>query len=333
MTAQAPDTVSAGPLDSGLTMALAISNRMPHFMQKDNRVILLGEDVSGGVFGTSTGLIDEFGASRIIDTPISEAAFVGMGVGAAMTGLRPVVEVMFADFLTVCADPLINQAAKIRFLSGEKQSLPLVIRVSEGASGGGAAVHSQSLHGLFAHVAGLTIACATDGVTAADLLEQGIKSPDPMILFEPRALYDRSDCFSEIPARIGQARQLRGGQDITLVGIGSMLGHTLEAADKLSDLGIDASVIDPVTLSPLDLETITASVEQTGRLVVIDESLGFASHLCGLISDRCWSSLHASPKALTPPFSPVPYAADLEKAWRISVEDIVDAAKTSMQVT
>ena len=304
-----------------MTIPQAVSEALHQVMVADPAVFLIGEDLAmGGVFGAAKGLKERFGPARVVDTPISETSFLGLGIGAAMSGMKPVVEIMFCDFLGVCFDQLMNQAAKTRFLSGGTVSLPLVIRITMGAGDGSGAMHSQSLHGLAASVPGLRVACPSNAADAAGLLKTALEGPDPTVIFEHKGLFGTETPVDPAlpPVSFGKARVLRPGADVTLVAIAAMVPVALAAADKLAKHGIGVEVIDPVTINPLDRAAILTSVKETGRFAVLDEGAAFAGvadALVSLVSREAFSSLKAAPTAITPPHTPVPYAPALEAAW------------------
>src|SRR5262245_47639083 len=270
-----------------LTYRQAINEALRLEMRRDPTVILLGEDVAGapgrddpdmadawgGVLGVTKGLIGEFGPERVRDTPISESAFIGAAIGAAATGLRPVVELMFVSFAGVCWDQIVNQAAKLRYMFGGKARVPVTIRTTIGAGMGAAAQHSDSVYSIFAHYPGLKCVIPATPADAKGLLAASIRDDDPVIFFENKVLYDTKGPVPEgefvIP--LGQANVVRPGTDVTIVALSRMVHVALEAAELLAGRGIDVEVIDPRTIVPLDEETILASVRKTGRLVVVDE--------------------------------------------------------------
>ncbi|HEU4530693.1 MAG TPA: alpha-ketoacid dehydrogenase subunit beta [Steroidobacteraceae bacterium] len=302
-------------------------------MRRDPRVIVLGEDVSGGaggtsgqrdaaggIFGVTKGLIHEFGAERVIDTPISESAIVGAGAGAALAGLRPVAELMFADFVGVCLDQIYNQAAKFRYMFGGKTRCPLVIRASMGAGMGMGAQHSQSIYALLTAVPGLKIAVPSTPYDAKGLLLSAIRDDDPVVFFEHKALYPRK---GEVPdgdytVPFGEAALVREGEHVTVVAIARMVGFAEKALDALAKEGITADLIDPRTTSPLDADTIYESVEGTGRLVIVDESpprCSIAADIAGLVATNAFHALKAPVVQVTAPHAPVPFARELERAY------------------
>ncbi|GHF12943.1 pyruvate dehydrogenase subunit beta [Kordiimonas sediminis] len=325
----------------------ALNRTLHDCMAADDSIIIAGEDIAGGagiedsdvelggVFGVTRGLAARFGTGRVLDTPITESAFVGMGLGAAATGLRPVIEVMFCDFFGVCFDQLINQAAKMRFLSNDRIQLPLVIRTTMGAGDGSGAMHSQSLHALVASVPGLRVVCPATPADAAGLLKTSIASPDPVIFMEHKGLYGLTGPLREdedghiVPIPLGKGRYVRRGTDLTLVATGAMVQEAEKAADILAVRGMRCEIIDPRTISPLDMEILIESVAGTGRLLVVDEGAafaGFADAVVSKISQKAFAFLKSAPVSLTPPHTPVPYGRALEAAYLPSHEKIVECA-------
>lgn len=321
-----------------MTFAGALNAVLHQAMDQDDTVVCIGEDIAqnGGVFAVTRGLCDAFGSNRVIDTPISETAFVGMAVGAAMTGLRPMVELMFCDFAGVCFDQILNQAAKARFLSNGKLTLPLVIRTTMGAGDGSGAMHSQSLHGLFASIPGLTVVCPSSPADAAGLLRSSLASDDPVIFLENKQLYGLESPVDEtLPAvPLGSAKLKRDGDDVTIVATSAMVHQALAAAKRLEAVGVSAAVIDPRTIKPLDEDSILDHVRRTGRLLVVDEGAPFAGFADAVISSvvrGAFSCLKAAPKKLCPPDTPVPYAPAPEACWLPASDAIVEAAALMME--
>jgi pyruvate dehydrogenase E1 component beta subunit len=306
-------------------------------LERDPNVFVFGEDITkyGGIFKATKGLQERFGADRVFDTPICEAGFTGFAIGAAMMGMRPIVEIMFSDFLLFIMDPLCNQAAKFHYMSGDQISVPLVIRTNIGIRGGAAAQHSNSFHGVMTHFPGLKIAVPSSPSEAKGLLWTAVEDPDPVLFIENKQLYfisgDVPDGEYKIP--FGRANVLRRGKDLTIVATSYMVSQSLVAAAELAKEGIEATVIDPRTLVPLDKQTIVESVENTGRALIIDEGLypaGFAQQLQAIVSHDAFYKLLAPVKTLTPPTCSIPYSPPLERQVMIRAEQITAAAKELM---
>lgn len=322
----------------------AINEALRQEMRRDPSVILIGEDIAGGtggageedawggVMGVTKGLLGEFGPNRVLDTPISETAYIGAAVGAAAAGLRPVAELMFCDFLGVCFDQILNQAAKLRYMLGGNAEIPLVIRMQVGAGFSASAQHSQTLHALLTHIPGLKVVMPSNAFDAKGLLIRSIRDNDPVMFLENKVMYDDvaevPDDPYEIP--LGIANVTRSGSDVTICALGRMVNFANQAADLLQRAGIDATVIDLRSTSPLDDETIIESLEETGRLVVVDEGgprCGFAADIAAVAASRAWHALKAPVRLVTPPHTPVPFAPVLEKLYLPSVERIQAAVQ------
>jgi len=321
----------------------ALNDALRSEMRRDSSVVIIGEDVAGGAGGTGTddayggimgvtrGLVGEFGRARVIDTPITESAIVGMAAGAAMTGLRPVAELMFVDFLGVCLDQILNQAAKFRYMFGGRARTPLVIRAMFGAGFSAGAQHSQCLYSIFTHIPGLKVVIPSSPYDAKGLLIQAIRDDDPVIFLEHTKLYDLE---GEVPAEsytvpFGEAHVLREGGDLTIVALARMTHMALDAASALAEKGVEATVIDPRTTSPLDEETILESVAATGRLLVVDESnprCSVASEIAAVVAERAFRDLKAPIRRITAPHTPVPFSPVLENAYIPSSTAIETAA-------
>jgi pyruvate dehydrogenase E1 component beta subunit len=310
----------------------AINEALRQEMERDPRVILLGEDISGGmgapgeddawggVLGVTKGLMPKFGRERVIDTPITESAIMGAATGAAATGLRPVAELMFVDFLGVCFDQIFNQAAKFRYMFGGKAVTPMVIRTMYGAGFRAASQHSQCLYSIFTHIPGLKVALPSNAYEAKGLLIQSIRDDDPVIFFEHKAMYDEEadvpDDAYTIP--FGEANVTREGDDCTIIAMGRMVGFSNQVADKLSKDGIGCTVVDLRTTSPLDTETVLETAADTGRVVVVDEShprCSMAADISALICEHAFDSLKAPIKLVTAPHCPVPFTPSLEDLY------------------
>ena len=312
----------------------AINRALAEAMRAHEGVIVLGEDVAeGGPFTATAGLAEEFGVSRVINTPISEAAITGVAIGAAQAGLRPVLEIMYVDFLTLALDQLANAAAKAHFMSGGQLTVPLVVRTQGGAGHRGAAQHSQSLESWLTHVPGLKVVMPSRAVDAAGLLASAIADPNPVVFVECKTLYFRKEEVpDELPAvPIGEAAVLREGRDVTIVALSRLVHDALAAAERLAaEDGIEAEVIDPRTLVPLDLETIVASVQRTTRLVVAHEAVahgGVGAEVAALVQEAAFDHLDAPVARVGAPFAPVPFSAQLEDAYLPGVDEIVAAVR------
>ena len=314
------------------TMREAINEALHLEMGRDPSVIVIGEDVSGGaggsskqrdaaggVFGLTKGLLPKFGEQRVIDTPISESAIIGAANGAALAGLRPVAEIMFSDFIGVCFDQILNQAAKFRYMFNGAKA-PLVIRMTVGAGRSAAAQHSQTMHSLLTAIPGIKVVMPSNAYDAKGLLLQAIRDDDPVMFLEHKMLYndacDVPDGDYTIP--FGEGVLVREGGHATVVATGQMVKLAAGVVDKLAEEGIRCDLIDPRTTSPLDEELILESVGETGRLVVIDESnprCGLAADIAALAASRAFSSLRAPVVTVTPPHTPVPFAPELERTY------------------
>lgn len=327
------------------TYLQAINEALRQEMRRDSKVILIGEDLvgghgatgevggAGGPFGQMRGLYKEFGGDRMIDTPISESAIIGAAAGAALTGLRPVAELMFVDFVGVCFDQIFNQVAKFRYMFGGNARTPLVIRATIGAGKRAAAQHSQTLHPLFTMVPGLKVAMPSNPYDAKGLLIQAIRDDDPVIYLESKSLFGMEGEVPDEPYRIpfGEANILREGKDLTIVALGAMVPRAGRAAAELAKDGISVEVLDPRTTSPLDEESILESVKKTGRLVVVDESpprCSLAADIAGMVADKGFKFLKAPIKQVTCPHTPVPFAPILEDAYLPSPTQIEMAARS-----
>ena len=303
----------------------------------DPGVVILGEDVSvGGPFGATKDLAGEFGAERVRDTPISEAAVMGLAIGAAASGLRPVVEVMFMDFATLAMDQLVNHAAKLRYMSGGQLGIPLTIRMQAGAAGGFGAHHSQSLEAWFTHVPGLRVVAASTPADAYGLLRAAIRDPDPVIFIEHRGLYWTRGPVAQGDAAIeplGRAKVRRSGRDITVAAWSRMASTAIEAARLLEADGIDAEVIDVRSLQPLDLELILGSVRKTHRAVVAHEAVrfgGLGAEIAATVAAEAFADLEMPVERVGAPFAPVPASPALERVFVPDAEAIADAARRAM---
>ena len=331
-----------------LTIVEALREGLREEMRRDERVILLGEDIGikggfGGAFTVTLGLSDEFGSHRVLDTPISEAAIAGIATGAALGGLRPVADVQYADFLYLAMDQLANHAAKFRYMSGGKLTVPMVMRAPVGATTRGAQ-HGQSLEAFFTHVPGLKVACPSTPYDAKGLLKTAIRMDDPVIFFEHKLLYGSKgsrkesggiDVLGVVPEEeylvpFGQAKIIRGGTDVTIVANLLMVHKSLLAAKSLEAAGIDAEVIDVRTLVPFDWQTLFDSVGKTGRLVIVEEDNltgGWGAEVAARVADSCIGFLQGPIKRVAAPDTPVPFAPVMENYYIPSVERIVETVK------
>ncbi len=313
-----------------ITIVEALREALAEEMSRDPTVFLMGEDIgrANGVFNVTAGLQDEFGKERVIDTPISEAGFTGIGIGAALTGMRPVVEILFCDFMTLAMDQIVNQAAKLHYMTGGQAKVPLVIRTLMGAGRGAAAQHSQSLHAWVAHIPGLKVVMPSTPYDAKGLLKSAIRDDNPVIFFEDKMSYQVKGLVpvGEYTIPLGVADMKRVGSDVTFVATSSMVQVALAAAEVLEQEGISAEVVDPRTLKPLDKATILESVKKTGRAVVVDEghlSYGVTAEIAAIIADEAFDYLDAPVKRLGAMDVPVPMAPVLEQATVPNVEQLV----------
>jgi acetoin:2,6-dichlorophenolindophenol oxidoreductase subunit beta len=317
-----------------LTYVAAVTEALRQEMRRDPRVFLIGENIAvgEGSFNATPGMLKEFGPDRVLDTPISEAGFFGAAVGAAMTGLKPVVELMFADFMAVTMDQILNQAAKLRYMSGGKIKIPLVVRTAWGGGISAASQHSQALISIVTHIPGLKCVVPSTPYDAKGLLISAIRQDDPLFFFEHKFLYGTKGPVpeEEYTVPIGKADIKRQGTDVTVVAIGRMVSLALEAASQLEKTGTNVEVLDPRSLSPLDDGAILASVKKTGRLVVVDEShprCSVATDIVALVATRGLEYLDAPVRMVTGGHTPVPFSPVLESAYLPSTEKIVAAIR------
>jgi acetoin:2,6-dichlorophenolindophenol oxidoreductase subunit beta len=313
----------------------AITTTLAESMRADRRVLVLGEDVAeGGPWGATAGLVEEFGPERVRNTPISEAAICGIAVGAAQSGLRPVVEIMFVDFVTLALDQLVNQAAKAYFMSGGQLQVPMVLRTQGGAGQRGGAQHSQSLESWLTHVPGLKVAMPSTAADLAGLLETAIADPNPVVLVENKTLYFRREEVGERePVPLGRARIARGGRDVTVVALSRLVPESLAAAEELAAEGVEVEVIDPRSLVPLDLEAIVASVRRTHRVVVAHEAVlhgGFGAELAAQVQSAAFDQLDAPIERVGAPFAPVPFSPPLEDAYLPGRSEVAAAVRATL---
>lgn len=319
---------------TSMTYAEAIRTALALEMEADPEVFLLGEDIgaAGGVFGVTRGLLDRFGPDRVLDTPISEQAIVGAAVGAALLGGRPVVEVMFADFVTLAMDMLVNQAAKLRYMSGGALSVPVVVRLVSGTAGATAAQHSQSLEAWFVHTPGLKVVAPSSPADTAGLMRTAIRDPDPVVFVEHKLLYNRrgevADPIAVVP--LGEGRVVREGSDVTVVAYLHTLHVALQAAEELEAEGISVEVWDPRSLVPFDREGLRRSLQRTRRLVVAHEAPrrgGVGAEIAAIVAEEFPDLLDAPLVRVCGANTPMPYAPELEAAVLPGVEDIVTAVR------
>jgi pyruvate dehydrogenase E1 component beta subunit len=299
----------------------ALRQGLAEEMRRDSSIYMFGEDVAlGGPFGVTKELIDEFGAHRLVNTPISEGAVMGVAIGAAIAGLRPIVEIMFIDFITLALDQLVNHAAKFHYMSGGQLKIPLTVRVQCGISGAMGAHHSQSLEAWLAHVPGLKVVLPSNPADAKGLLKSAIRDDNPIVFVEHRALYWTK---GEVPEHdhivpLGRAAVLREGEQLTIVALTNMVGMALDAAEMLAREGVSVEVIDPRCISPLDVETIATSVQKTGRLIVVHEAVeqgGIGAEITARIQQHSFYHLDSPIQRIAAPFAPVPAGPTLEKAF------------------
>jgi pyruvate dehydrogenase E1 component beta subunit len=319
------------------TYVKAINDALARAMRDDERVIVLGEDVvQGGPYTATAGLAEKFGSARVLNTPISEGAVCGVAIGAAQAGLRPVVEIMYIDFLTLALDQLVNQAAKAHYMSGGQLAAPLVLRTQGGSGSRAGAQHSQSLEAWLTHVPGLKVVMPSCAADAAGLLESAIADPNPVVFVEHKALYFRRELVQEPPEPVplGVARLVRAGHDLTIVATSRMVGESIDTAQRLAAEGIEAEVIDPRTLEPLDIDALGESVRRTGRAVIAHEAVtrgGFGAELCARVQSAAFECLEAPIERVGAPFTPVPVSPPLEDAHRPGADQIYAAAISTIE--
>ncbi|HEV2521686.1 MAG TPA: alpha-ketoacid dehydrogenase subunit beta [Candidatus Acidoferrales bacterium] len=317
-----------------LTMAEAVREALSEEMRRDPRVIVMGEDVAeaGTPFKVLSGMVEEFGKSRVIDTPISEPGFTGIGVGAAMTGLRPVVDIMFGDFLTLVMDQLVNQAAKVHYMSGGAWKVPMVLRTTLGASRRSAAQHSQSLQAWLSHVPGLKVVLPSTPYDAKGLLKTAIRDDNPVIFFEDKMMFRLKGPVpvEDYAIPFGVADIKREGEDITIVATSSMVQVALGAAAKLEEIGISAEIVDPRTTWPLDEKTLVESAKKTSRAIVVDEGYekyGVTAEIASVIATGAFYDLDAPVKRIGAMHVPIPFSPPLEDATIPTEDAIFEAAR------
>jgi acetoin:2,6-dichlorophenolindophenol oxidoreductase subunit beta len=320
-----------------VTFLQAINEALREEMRKNPDIIIMGQDVgvAGGVRGVTKGLYEEFGEERVRDTPISEATTAGVGVGCAITGMRPVVEIMYSDFLGICMDEVMNKMAKWRYMHGSTMSVPMVLRTSCGGGFGGAAEHSQSLEALFMHIPGLRVAYPATPYDAKGLMKTLLRDDNPSLFFEHRLLYRTKGMIpdEEYYLPLDKAEIMREGTDVTVVAIGLQVGNALAAAQKLQEEGIKAEVIDLRMVAPLDKQTILTSVEKTGRLVVVEEGVktgGVGAEIAAVVAEEGLFLLRAPVKRVASLDVPIPYSPPMEKYVLPNSEKVIAAVKTVM---
>ena len=318
------------------TYVKALGEAMARAMREDERVFVLGEDVAeGGPYTTTAGLAEEFGTERVINTPISESAIAGVAIGAAQSGMRPILEIMFIDFITLALDQVVNQAAKAHFMSGGQLTVPMVLRTQGGAGTRGGAQHSQSLEAWLTHIPGLKVVMPSTATDAGGLLASAIEDPNPVVFIENKTLYfKREEVPDEIePVPLGRARVVREGGDLTIVALSRLVAEAVSAAERLAAEGIEAEVIDPRSLVPLDLETIVRSVEKTNRLVIAHDAVqhgGFGAEIAAEVQAVAFDHLDAPIERVGAPFTPVPLSPPLEDAYIPGADDIYSAARATL---
>jgi acetoin:2,6-dichlorophenolindophenol oxidoreductase subunit beta len=317
-----------------ITFAEAVREALAEEMRRDSRVCIFGEDVAeaGTPFKVLSGLVEEFGTQRVIDTPISEAGFTGLAVGAAMTGMRPVVDIMFGDFITLTMDQMVNQAAKVHYMSGGKWKVPMVMRTTLGAARRSAAQHSQSLHAWFSHIPGLKVVMPSTPYDAKGLLKTAIRDENPVVFFEDKMSYKLKGPVptGEYTIPFGVADIKREGSDITIVGTSSMVQVALGAAAQLEEIGISAEVIDPRTTWPLDETTLIESAKKTSRAIVVDEGYGrygVAAEIAAVIAEGAFYNLDGPVRRVGAMHVPIPFSPPLEDATVPSEKSVFELAR------
>ena len=331
--AATPDLSLAG---GETTFVKAVNATLAEAMRADEGVLVIGEDVAeGGPYTVTAGLAEEFGTERVLNTPISEAAICGVAIGAAQSGKRPVLEIMFIDFLTLALDQLVNAAAKAHFMSGGQLRVPMVLRTQGGAGTRGAAQHSQSLEAWLTHIPGLKVVMPSGAADAAGLLATAIADPNPVVFIENKTLYFRKEEVPDgtEPIPIGRAEVVRPGSDVTILALSRLVGESLAAAERLASEGIEAEVIDPRTLLPLDLKTIVESVRRTNRLVIAHEAVehgGFGAEIAAEVQSAAFDDLDAPIERVGAPFTPVPLSPQLEDAYLPAADEVYAAARATL---
>jgi pyruvate/2-oxoglutarate/acetoin dehydrogenase E1 component len=319
-----------------MRFAQAVNKALADSMQQDESVIVLGEDIgaAGGSFKATRGLLETFGKNRVRDTPISEATIAAAAVGAAMSGLKPVVEIMFMDFITLAMDALVNQAAKARFMFGGRSSVPMVLRTPHGGGLNAGPQHSQCFEAWLAHVPGLKVVCPSNAQDAYTLLRAAIADPDPVVFVEHKALYATKGMVdTALSDRIGKARTVREGRDVTIVTYGATVQGAVDAATQLAQEGIEAEVIDLRSIQPWDEAAVFASVARTHRVVIAHEAVqafGVGAEIAARIAQDAFDELDAPVMRVGAPFMPVPFASSLEKSYMVDSSKIATAARQTL---
>jgi pyruvate/2-oxoglutarate/acetoin dehydrogenase E1 component len=313
------------------TIRQAINEALSEEMERDERVFIMGEDVgvAGNIFKVTEGLLDRFGPDRVVDTPIAEAGIVGLAVGAAMTGMRPIVEIMFSDFTTLASDQIVNQAAKLRYMTGGQCKIPMVIRTAMGSGRRAAAQHSQSMQAWFCHIPGLKVVMPSTPADAKGLLKSAIRDDNPVMFFEPKMRYNEKGVIpaGDYTVPLGKARVHREGDHATIICTSATLYPSLEASDRLAEEGIQAEVIDPRTLSPLEEEVLIESAIKTGHVLVVDEgyqSFGVTAEIAARLQEKAFDYLDAPICRLGGADVPIPFAPTLEDLTYPTAEKIIE---------
>ena len=320
---------------SKMNYVQAVNDALKEEMRRDENVFMVGEDIAvhGNVFGFCKGMLEEFGDKRIKDTPISETGFVGLGVGAAITGLRPIVDLMYIDFALVCMDQIVNQAAQLRYMTGGMVKVPMVITTQQGYGIGEAAHHGKSLESWFAHIPGLKVVIPSDAYQAKGLLKTAVRDDNPVLFINHKLLFHHQVDVpqEEYTIPLGQADVKRRGEDITVVATGFMVQRALKVAESLRKEDISIEVIDPRTITPFDNETVAESVRKTGRLIVLQDAttrVSMGGEIVRVVVEDCFSSLKAPPRVLGAGFNPIPYAEVLENATVPQEKDVIEAVRS-----
>ncbi len=314
----------------------AVNQALRDCMEQDSSVVVMGEDVAhaGGSFKATRGLLDTFGERRVIDTPISESSITSAAVGMALTGLKPVIEIMFMDFITLSMDALVNQAAKAHYMFGGQGSVPMVLRTPHGGGLSAGPQHSQCLEAWLAHIPGLKVVCPSNPQDAYSLLRAAIADPDPVMFIEHKAMYAaKGQVDTSQAARIGQARMARQGRDVTLVTYGATVPVCLKAAEQLAREGVEAEVLDLRSIQPWDKAAVLESLSRTHRAVVVHEAVqafGVGAEIVATIADEGFDELDAPVLRVAAPFMPAPFASSLEKGYVVTIERVIDAVRKTL---